>query len=113
MIFLTGAKISPVEFWSEHTYTDEKEERKYCYRFLTERQMSPSELKSLFYLLNEGAYEMLTEGIKAAQSPKKKGLEDKKTNIQMASRKGQKGRTIDNPIKISITIGNKVITEMQ
>lgn len=63
--------------------------------------------------MNEGAYEMLTEGIKAAQSPKKKGLEDKKTNIQMASRKGQKGRTIDNPIKISITIGNKVITEMQ
>lgn len=51
LIFLTGAKISPVEFWSEHTYTDEKEEQKYCYRFLTERQMSPSELKSLFYLL--------------------------------------------------------------
>lgn len=59
LIFLTGAKISPVEFWSEHTYTDEKEERKYCYRFLTERQMSPSELKSLFYLLTSCVHNII------------------------------------------------------
>lgn len=42
--FSTSAKVSPVEFWSENTYTEAQEEWKYCYRFyLTERQMSPSE----------------------------------------------------------------------
>ena len=63
--------------------------------------------------LEQSAYEMITEGLKVIQPHKKKELEQNKTDIQIIARKEQKDRSSDKPIKISITIGNEIITEMQ
>ncbi len=63
--------------------------------------------------LEQSAYEMITEGIKVIQPYKKKELEQNKADIQIIARKEQKDRSSDKPIRISITIGNEIITEMQ
>lgn len=63
--------------------------------------------------LEQSAYEMITEGLKVIQPHKKKELEQNKTDIQIIARKEQKDRSSDKPIKISITIGNEIITEIR
>ena len=63
--------------------------------------------------LEQSAYEMITEGLKVIQPHKKKELEQNKTDIQIIARKEQKDRSSDKPSKISITIGNEIITEIR
>ncbi len=103
--------------WGWHTVTDKKEFKdKYGFDY------GDDDCMFYFYLcgaakairlladdektkMKEGAYTMIEEGIRAAQSPKKKGLGEKKSNIQIAA--GTEQKNLPKRICINITLGEE------